>query len=412
MDRHWWTDVAEVQGTVRHNRGMADARKGNDKYVLGKDVLGRSAWLLRDPHQDSGSTKAGSAANLLGVADQGVSDPHEDLPSLPKPSPELTERLLLFNDWLGLDLSGLDLRDVLAECKVFNLSDTNLSGADLRGGRLFGGAIHQNTNMTGARTAGMTLEEGVRFEGLITDGTFDMTDMLIGQSEIRFAERTRLIGYAGVTPSHYGGYGQSVRFHNVDFSGEHFKYNDLAAFSEISNGDFTNTTFTGIHGRGYVLRGHFVHCDFTDAEMRDAEMSLVYFERCDLSDADLSGWTFEGHNTFHTCNFKGANLSGWMLQREVGWSSLGIVGTNNLSDADLTGADEKVLQELKRTGHDYRRFSVANAASNAGVSIDELGMLLWLGEVEARNNVTCEVVTDRVSADVHIPEWSLRKLSS
>jgi uncharacterized protein YjbI with pentapeptide repeats len=387
---------------------MAATRKDNDKYYLGVNVLGRPAWMLRDPKTGS-SGGMGSSANLLGASNEGT-DLYEDLPLLPQPSFELKERLVNRGDWSGLDLSGLDLRDVLAECELYNVSGVNFSGSDFRG-TIWSGVGGDHVDFSGARTAGMTMDQGVRLRNVRTDGVFDMTDFTLGYTDIRFVNPTRLIGCQGVSASRHGGYGVSVRVTNVDFSGEEIQNGDLDAFSEITDGNFTDTTFPKKYHSGYAFRGiKFVRCDFTNAAIPDAEVSSAFFERCELRDTDLSGWSFDGYSTFQSCNFENTNMNGWIIDRYAGTCEIAFTGDTSFSDVDLTGADEEVVKEMVRGGYPYGAFSLREAAEQTGIDVDELGVLIWLGDVEVRDNLSGAVVTGRADNSIHLPEWSVNKL--
>lgn len=387
---------------------MTHFRKGNDKYVLGYDALGRRSWRLRhDAPMKSFRDGDDMMRALVEAASENSLGFDERFVSLPQPSGGLLEQIRARNGNLsGLDLSGLDLRGVFAESQTFDLTDTNLSGSDLRGVCLFG-AQGYGVNFTGARTAGMYIGKGVILGDVISGGEFDMSGMRVGESSIMFAERTKLVGLEDVTASHYGGYGVSVTFGNVDFSDSVVSSDALRVFSELRNSSFKNFTFSSSDVKGESLfRGtRFAKCDFSDSVIPDVGVSWGYFDRCKFDGADMSGWSFDGGTYFLACSFRDANLSGWEIERASGVCELSFQGRGEWDGVNLCGVDERILREMKRSGFTYEKLSVAEAAGRCGVGVDEFGVLVWLGEVEVRDSKTDAVADGGVGGRVYVPSW-------
>lgn len=128
-----------------------------------------------------------------------------------------------------------------------------------------------------------------------------------------------------------------------------------------------------------------------------------------LAGLDLRGIPLREDARVDATSFAGADMRNWHVARTSSFFQLGMWSAN-LTDADLTGTSGEVLREMCHGGSTYRSFPLLDAAAKVGMDADEFAVLVWLGEVEGRQNKTLEIATNSGEFGVHIPAWSLRHL--
>lgn len=374
---------------------MGMKRIGNSRFRRGRNSLGRNAWLLRDD-VDASVSDAGSTVNLLDVSGEGAGPA--------TPSPELVERLRRDSNWSGLDLSGLDLRDVFADKFSPTCVDgTDFSGSDLRGVS-FARATGSGANFTGALTEGILLHRWTSLTDIISGGSFDVTNMRVGVSELRFAEPTRLVGFETLRAD------GASKLAGADFSGETLVPWILMEFSEVRDSNFTGAVFADNKSRrSTVVEMQFINCDFSWASMTDVYVRGGVFSSCRFDGADLTGWRLNDRSKFHDCDFGDANMSGWGFLEGSSYG-VGWYGENKLGRVDLTGTDGTMVKHLMGSEVGLEGFKLRAAAEQAKIDVDELGVLAWAGEVEVRDLDTFDVVDGVADDTVWVPGWSVRKL--
>jgi uncharacterized protein YjbI with pentapeptide repeats len=375
---------------------MGEARIGNDKYYLGHNSLGRKAWLLRSKPACS----TGASSNLLQVSSDGITPDG----ALPKPSDELVQRLTSDRDWSGLNLSGLDLRNLKLNFVGVQLDDVSFAGSDIRG-LFLRGAKGSRVDFTGAQTQGMIIDCRAALTDVISGGEFDLQGVTVNPTVLRFREPTRLLNASTVRYSIVSSE-RVLRVANVTFAGDVIKRNDLNAFSLILEGDFTDAVFEGLPDEPYKLtRVGFENCLFRRAVAPNVKAKDCGFQGCSFSEAQLPNWDLEGGIYFGECDFTDADVRGWQdhspLQEGFRVSEL------NLHGANLQNTDEKVLRVMS-SGGEYDKFTLEEAAEHLHIPVEEVGVLVWLGELEARHNSSFKVDSTPDSKLVHVPGWEIK----
>jgi uncharacterized protein YjbI with pentapeptide repeats len=379
---------------------MGVKRIGNPNFYRSTNVKGGAAWK-RLPSSDVVGPPAG---NLVDVANG-----EPEFNELPKPSPELLKRLADSRDWSDLDLSGLDLRYVPAKTGRVIVNGTSFAGSDLRG-FFMRGAMGEGVDFSGARTENMVLDLDVQLSDIITDGTFDLENVVVGATRLSFRDPTRLLNYEKAVPSQLGGYGMSFVVDNVDFSGDTISASHLNGFRRICRGNFTDAQFVGDNGKGFPFNeSQFDHCVFQAAHMQDARVEGVKFISCDFLDANTSGWAFVGANEILNCSFTNADMQNWKEVKNGGWHKLH-VAKSKIDGADLSGVDPSLLREMLRGKSHYKWYTIAEAAKMANIDRDEFLVRVWAGDIETRNNQTLEIEENVDERKVHIPIWVLKNL--
>jgi uncharacterized protein YjbI with pentapeptide repeats len=377
---------------------MGVKRIGNPDFHRTKNKKGHNTWkrnatieVVRPP-----------AGNLAAVAEDTSAAP------LPKPSPDLMRHLKETKNWSGLDLSGLDLRGLTVGSDGATVDGISFAGSDLRGLHLRG-VKGTGVDFTGARTEDMVLDRGADLSDIITDGTFDLKGMVVGETRLSFRESTRLLNYGQVTPSPFGGLTTAFFVDNVDFSGDVFSSYVLDPFGNISRGDFTGATFAGAGTDRHELSAmRFDRCVFRNADMKDMVIEACDFNACEFAEANTSNWFFRVANRIEESDFTDADMRGWRI-RDDGWNKLEVIRCK-LSGADQSGTDPVVLRQMWHGGSDYDRYTIAQAAAIAGADVQEFSVLVWAGDVEARNNQTLEIAKSW-GAGIHIPGWALKQFT-
>lgn len=176
------------------------------------------------------------------------------------------------------------------------------------------------------------------------------------------------------------------------------------------------------------LSGGFIHC---------ARLDSVNFQGAVLDEVDMKFFDMGG------VNFKGASL------RNVRFPYCSVTSTVSMAGADLTGASfsqvsinrptlyadstlqpddvyidfadsnvtvEQIEQLELRNPYGplpirYRQYSFDEVGSLLlGADKEELGVRIWAGDIEARDNTTRRVVDTFDADQCHIPQWEVQKL--
>lgn len=181
--------------------------------------------------------------------------------------------------------------------------------------------------------------------------------------------------------------------HRFLFNGLNYSGMDLRGYL-FSQQRGTDLNFSGalLDGASFYMRrrtgsGHLrtgillIGCSFDGASLRDVDMRLATLRKCSFVGADVTGADF---------------------------SDVEIVGEVDFTNSTLTAEQ---YDALRSTGGKiiYRKHSVASAASALGVTEDDVAVMIWAGDLEARD-VTGRVVHEQFDAERHhIPQWALSR---
>lgn len=153
-------------------------------------------------------------------------------------------------------------------------------------------------------------------------------------------------------------------------------------------------------------------------DMRGAKFSNVTFERINFGNSDLRGANMDAMFVRSPSSMEGVNLRGASLRG----AHLPYV---KLAGADLTGADltdavlHSDLREVimsseqfdglrQKQSYTLREVHPDRERQRLGVSQDDFNIMLWSGEVEARDRETNERVIGEFNLDKHfIPSWPI-----
>ncbi len=181
-----------------------------------------------------------------------------------------------------------------------------------------------------------------------------------------------------------------VRSRKLDFTGMNLsaELQDNLSLWEVRNSrKFMGATFDGanlsdLHGGAADMR----KCSFRSAIMRRFNGSYADFRGSDFSGVDLQGANFISAD-LRGCNWVGAHTAGIHL------SSM---------RRDSNPTDEFSAR--------YERYTLRDAMEASGEEEDDFLIRVWAGEVEVRDNVTCEVRDDYDPETCHVPVWVIQNL--
>lgn len=178
------------------------------------------------------------------------------------------------------------------------------------------------------------------------------------------------------------------------------KLNDM----DLRGLTFQVETFNSVDFSGSVLDG----ASFTHQERKDSDVYPVAFLACSFDGSSLRNVQF---GKCHLCNgtsFRGADVEGVDFSKVTA----GQPGDRiSFSGSNITGEQFDALNSNTLWGSTvvYDEYSPEGVRAATGVDAKELKVMLWVGEIEFRDNITRQIVNDgRFNAEYHhIPSWEL-----
>jgi uncharacterized protein YjbI with pentapeptide repeats len=371
-------------------------------------------------------------------------------------------------DFTGANLTGATMRSCQLDGAIFK--DANLTQTQLQHSEghhvVFDGAVMNETDLSYSTLLELSAD-GLRFEGSPSDfghAEFEVNARTkIPGLENAYFLGTKLSGIdwtgADLTDNRLTGVSHlydSV-LDDADMSEQ------ILSFLEIENvsmrrvnarrTDFVGITLTGVQGQG----GNFSEALFSDAYVRHSDFDGANFQR---SRSDSAGFVDTSCND---CDFTGAMLTNSYVEnarfRNVNFTDADLRYTNfatfsvrdpgdypspqhgvvEIVTTDLTGvtwtganlqntvfvrqyppgavdADVFTRSWTTNGGREYEcwfranydKFTAEQTADMLGVSVDELGVLVWAEMLEVRDNKTGVIVTDNYHLNnLHVPKWAL-----
>lgn len=249
-----------------------------------------------------------------------------------------------------------------------SLANIDWSGEDLRGGRLTGIIRLSDSVLDGADVTGEEIE-GIRFCDV------SMRDLEAEGTSFYYGE----LQSVDVTNGNFKNAGFfSVEINDTSFTGSVF---DGARMERLS---VVDTSFDRVSLRGgHLLWGDITACTFRDTDFTDADLSYTNFVAPYTSSGD------EMYGAPDPTDLTGAR-----------WDNANL---NETRFGDLHV--DRETGETSRVVAIYEAATVAQKAAELGV--DELGVLLWAGEVVGYDPTTGKRVTGTFDMDnVHFPRWA------
>jgi uncharacterized protein YjbI with pentapeptide repeats len=307
-----------------------------------------------------------------------------------------------------MDLSGYDLRGI--HNPNGRMNGTKFVGSDIRDAD-FRESYADGIDLSGAQTRGMRLSYGTTLRNVVTEGEFDMTEVIVSNTKISFARPTRLKGINKIIPQQNNDkWGSGLHLGKVIVEDETLSAKDLKGISRFSDSQFVNVRLENPHGAPFELNGmRFDRCDFDDLVASNMSVRNVLFSGCYFANCGLDEWEFSNENSFNGSTFDNVSMRGW--KRKEPFLSSARVRFSEVSGmhVDLLGAEPFLVRSFVDGAGQYRCFDVSEAAAVSGTSEDDLVLKVWLGEIEMRDNETFDFRTAGNISGCHIPYWALSR---
>lgn len=173
------------------------------------------------------------------------------------------------------------------------------------------------------------------------------------------------------------------------------KFTSGTAGKEIRHLSFENCTFDG---------NFFVTCAFQDVNFSSCSFKDVTFDAISLggvkfTDCDFNGATFDMIRLYGDLDFRGSNITKRQLDSFI----------SDLEDYGDGDPETRFLSPFKIV---YDKFSPERIVDEFDISDEELKVLLWVEDVEVRDNDTyTRVPISGFDTTLHhIPQWAVQEL--
>lgn len=166
---------------------------------------------------------------------------------------------------------------------------------------------------------------------------------------------------------------------NVNFSGASL------SSSWLQMASYENCVFDGSN----LTETNFNQLNLSSCSLRNTNMVGASFNNGNLNGVDLSG------SDVHSAQMFGADLRG------VNWE--GVTNTKHLQLTDPSAG--RLAAPLPQ----YEKYSLSEAAAAMGMDDATIRVLMWVGEIEVRDNDTLGVVTENFDVEKHhVPAWQIQ----
>lgn len=332
---------------------MGKPRKNQPGYVEGLDRRGRRTWRKApDGHASSTASSLGELSLDLPTDKEAVDGRRV----------VLGHSFTIFHDEgappqtappAPVDFSGQDL------------SGVDLSGLDLRGCN-FSGAQLRDTDLSASALCDVNLEDA-DLTGAILKGAYLYNSALSG-ADLTDAE----LGYAQIT----GVTAYKTTFDRCNLG-----------FASVSNSTMSDASFRDVTLLHTILENVVLfRSDFTGAKIAYSFWAQVRAQDAVFTDAEFDETTFQMSNLYDAT-----------LSAEHGQQILG---------------DKGFAYDTLDTTIRYNKMSFDEANERLQLEPEEFKVLMWLGEIEVRDNHTGGLVNANFDAEHHhVPEWALALVS-
>jgi hypothetical protein len=172
---------------------------------------------------------------------------------------------------------------------------------------------------------------------------------------------------------------------------------------------------------GKIRCPDFNRMNLQGATLDDIDLHFVSMSEINLNGASLRNVKFPSCDVIGAVTMMGADVSGADFSQVVLRSSRHHRTINKDSEPYIDFTDSNATREQieQLEGNlanfptlpiRYRQYSLDEIAALTGSSKEELGVLIWAGGVEARDNASCRTVSSFDADTCHIPQWEIQSL--